>query len=93
MTDSAFQPSAKADLDGLLPPYGYVVAVPERRNYLSHIADVGGVQNWASRYVVTLCGLPMLAREVGPTDTSHRDGDGHRVERRHCERCERKASQ
>jgi hypothetical protein len=64
-----------------------VVAVPEKRNYLRHLAPVSGEEAWATRGVKALCGWVGLAMGCAAGADSHRDRYGLRVRRRHCRRC------
>lgn len=69
------------------PEYEWVVAVPEKRNYLAHLAPASRLEGWATRSVRTLCGWVGYAHGTDADADSHRDNDGFRVRRRHCQRC------
>lgn len=69
----------------------YVVAVPERRNYLLHLAENKGAAMWETRHVNALCGWFGFAKGEAPTATVARTAEGDKVTRRRCVKCLRKA--
>ena len=66
----------------------YIVAVPTKRNYLSHLAVNEGDPLWATRAVKALCGWTGFAKGTTRDADSHRDADGLSVRRRRCAKCE-----
>lgn len=69
----------------------WVVAVPEKRNYLAHLAPISGESSWATRSVKALCGWAGFAKGTVPDMLLER-GEYVDKYRRRCRRCERKAA-
>lgn len=67
--------------------YEWVVAVPEKRNYLAHLAPSSGEPTWASRHVTVLCGWSGFAKGTAPGQVLVRR-TWTDIVRRPCGRCE-----